>query len=108
MRSGTQKRLLGTAKDIYQAYKLENDIYTNRSYEARRLRQHYGCDLCEVYGGYANITAEALHQGLRAVQPVDAVHGIQLQTKEDHELLRAGALFVSEPKHLRYPDRPRW
>ena len=108
LRSGTQKRLLGTAKDIYQAYKLENDIYTNRSYEARRLRQHYGCDLCEVYGGYANITAEALHQGLRAVQPVDAVHGIQLQTKEDHELLRAGALFVSEPKHLRYPDRPRW
>ena len=60
----------------------------NRAYEARRLRLQFGCDLCEIYAGYANITAEALHQGLRAVQPVDSVHGIQLQTRQDHELLR--------------------
>ena len=37
--------------------------------------------------GMANITAEALSRKLRAIQPIDAVHGLRLDVKEDFKKL---------------------
>lgn len=44
-------------------------------------------DVVEVFAGMANITAEALSRQLRAIQPIDAVHGIRLDVKEDFKKL---------------------
>ena len=35
----------------------------------------------------ANITAEALSKGLNAIQPIDMVHGVKLESKEDFSAL---------------------
>ena len=87
LRSGLQKRLLGTIRSVRQALTVEARLYQQQVDRARSLRRH-GCDLVEIYGGFANITEEGLRQGLRVMQPVDKVHGISLETKADHQQLR--------------------
>ena len=87
LRKGTQKRLLGDIKALRQWLTSEQRVYQQRIHQARSMRR-YGCDLVEIYGGMANITAEALAQGLRVLQPVDQVHGIDIKNKADHEVLR--------------------
>ena len=66
---------------------MEARLYGDQAARAHALRQHR-CDLVEIFGGYANITAEGLRCGLRALQPVDRVYGLSLDTKKDHQELR--------------------
>ena len=87
LRSGLQKRLLGTIRSVRNALTTEARLYQQQAERARSLRRH-GCDLVEIYGGFANITEEGLKQGLRVMQPVDKVHGISLETQADHQQLR--------------------
>ena len=87
LRSGLQKRLLGTIRSVRQWLTMEARLYGEQAARAHALRQHR-CDLVEIYGGYANITAEGLRCGLRALQPVDRVYGLSLDTKKDHQELR--------------------
>ena len=87
LRSGSRKRLSGNARSLQQVWKVENQIYEGRVGQARLMRNHR-YDIVEIYAGMANVTAEALERGLRALQPVDAVHGIRLDTKTDHQRLR--------------------
>ena len=88
MKPGRQKRLLGTVKALRRIWMVEHTIYHNMTQSNRRLRRHK-VDLVEIYGGHANITARALECGLRALQPIDKVHGINLDTHEDHVWLRS-------------------
>ena len=88
LRAGQKKRFLGNTKAIHSLLNVEQEIYLTRTVQANRFRQQFACDIVEIYGGFANITAEALRSGLRAVQPVDRVHGIDLTTRQDHERLR--------------------
>ena len=87
LRQGLQKRLLGTIKAVRQCLNVEAQLYQQQAALAQNLRKHR-CDLVEIYGGFANITAEGIAHGLRVLQPVDKVHGIDLDTKKDHEILR--------------------
>ncbi|CAL1163598.1 unnamed protein product [Cladocopium goreaui] len=87
LKSGTRKRLSGNVKQLRQMFSVENKIYEARTLRARSLRR-YGADIIEIYAGMGNITAEALEQGLRAVQPIDAVHGISLESRADFQQLR--------------------
>ena len=87
LKRGTQKRLLGNSRQTYELLKAEADIYEARVRQARALRR-FKFDIVEIYAGMGNITAEALQQGLRALQPVDAVHGIRLDRRSDHVRLR--------------------
>ena len=87
LRQGLQKRLLGTIKAVRQCLNVEAQLYQQQAALAQNLRKHR-CDLVEIYGGFANITAEGIAHGLRVLQPVDKVHGIDLDTKKDHEMLR--------------------
>ena len=119
MKSGKQKRLLGSVRALRQVWMVEQSIYNNIVHSNRKLRRHK-VDLVEIYGGHANVTARALECGLRALQPVDKIHGIHLQTKKDHEwlrsLLRQWSPFLTliEPEcrlwspltHLNYHWRP--
>ena len=47
----------------------------------------YQYDVVEIFGGMSNITVEALQCGLRALQPVDMVHGVKLDDKKDYKVL---------------------
>ena len=87
MRKGTQKRLLGNVKSVRQWLTMEAQAYENMAGRAQALR-HHRCDLVEIYGGFANISVEGIKRGLRVVQPVDHVHGIGLEKRADHEMLR--------------------
>eukprot|EP00435_Cladocopium_sp_Y103_P012135 s282_g3.t1 len=88
MKPGRQKRLLGSVRSLRRIWMVEHSIYHNMVQSNRRLRRHK-VDLVEIYGGHANITARALECGLRALQPIDKIHGISLTTREDHAWLRS-------------------
>ena len=88
MKPGKQKRLLGSVRALRHVWMVEHSIYNNIVHCNRKLRRHK-VDLVEIYGGHANVTARALECGLRALQPIDKIHGINLQTKKDHQWLRS-------------------
>ena len=88
LRQGTQKRLLGDAKALNAGLQVEQKIYATQVRKAMNFRRQYKCDLVEVYAGFGNVTAEGLTRQLRVLQPVDKVHGINLETQKDHECLR--------------------
>ena len=88
MRQGVQKRLLGNVKSMRAGMQMEQKIYAAQAERVRHFRLNYKCDLVEVYAGFGNITAEGLSRDLRVLQPIDKVHGISLDSKEDHEQLR--------------------
>ena len=92
VKAGTRKGLLGHVKAIRRDLEAESRIYLVRDIRARRQRQHR-VDLVEVYGGHANITARAVQQGLRTLQPVDKVYGMRLDNKKDFARLRDKLLF---------------
>ena len=87
MRPGRQKRFLHTAKSLRQIWMVENTIYYNLVQSNRVLRR-CKADLLEVYGGHANITRYAQKVGLRALQPVDKIYGINLSTRDDFQQFR--------------------
>ena len=87
LRDGVRKRLAGNCKQLSQLLVTEAQVYQDRTQRSRILRRH-SFDLVEIYAGMANISAEALSQGLRVLQPVDLVHGLKLETRKDHEMLR--------------------
>ena len=95
MKKGTQKRLLGDIKSMRQWLTMETRAYESHVLRARLVRR-YKCDVVEIYGGFANITAEAISRGLKALQPVDKVYGIPLNSRADHERLR-GFLLKHRP-----------
>ena len=73
--------------NVRQCLMTEAKVYQHQAERARALR-HHRCDLVEIYGGFANISAEGLQQGLRVLQPIDKVHGINIESKSDHQQLR--------------------
>ena len=87
LRSGQQKRLLGTIRSLRKCLTVETQLYAQQAARARAMRRHR-CDLLEVYGGFANISIEGIKQGLKVAQPIDKVHGMAIETKADHEHLR--------------------
>lgn len=87
LRDGVRKRLAGNCKQLSQLLVTEAQVYQDRTQRSRILRRH-SFDLVEIYAGMANISAEALSQSLRVLQPVDLVHGLKLETRRDHEMLR--------------------
>ena len=87
LRSGQQKRLLGTIRSLRKCLTVETQLYAQQAARARAMRRHR-CDLLEVYGGFANISIEGIKQGLKVAQPIDKVHGVAIETKADHEHLR--------------------
>lgn len=86
LKCGTQKRLLGNIKQLKSLWNAEAKVYENRCRSAQQLRG-YKHDIAEVFAGMANITAEALARGLNAIQPIDMVHGVKLESKEDFSVL---------------------
>ena len=66
---------------------MENTIYYNLVQSNRVLRR-CKANLLEVYGGHANITRYAQKVGLRALQPVDKIYGINLSTRDDFQQFR--------------------
>ena len=55
LRSGQQKRLLGTIRSLRKCLTVETQLYAQQAARARAMRRHR-CDLLEVYGGFANIS----------------------------------------------------
>ena len=96
-KSGAQKRLLGNLKQLKSLWNAaaEVKIYESRCRSARQLRG-YQHDIVEVFAGMANITAEAVSRGLSAIQPIDMVQGVQLESKEDFSVL-PGLLSERKP-----------
>ena len=88
MKPGRQKRLLGSVRSLRRIWMVEHSIYHNLVQSNRRLRRHK-VDLVEIYGGHANITARALECGLKALQPIDKIHGVNLTTRKDYAWLRS-------------------
>ena len=88
LRQGVRKRLLGNVKEVHNMLLVEKRVVSDHVHRCRALRQHR-LDIVEVYGGFANITVEALARGLRAGQPVDRIHGISLESRSDHRWLRS-------------------
>ncbi|CAE7242540.1 RE1 [Symbiodinium natans] len=88
MKKGTRKRLAGAAKLLWQEWNTEAKVYQNRAKLCRAMRRHK-VDLVEIYGGHAAITEFALKSGLKTLQPVDQIYGIQLDTSEDFQALEA-------------------
>ena len=87
LKTGVRKRLSGNVKALRQLFDVERRAQSFHVHQARALRRHR-LDVVEIYGGFANITAEALSRGLRAAQPVDQVHGVRLDRPADHDRLR--------------------
>ena len=87
LRSGHQKRLLGTIRSLHKCLTVEANLYGQQAARARAMRRHR-CDLLEVYGGFANISIEGIKHGLKVAQPIDKVHGVAIETRADHEQLR--------------------
>lgn len=86
MKPGTQKRLSGNCRQVKEALQCEARVYEAHVKKGRTMRR-FKNDVVEVFAGMANITAEALGRQLRAIQPIDAVHGIRLDVKEDFKKL---------------------
>ena len=86
LKAGTQKRLSGNCRHLHEALQWEARVYQGSVVRSRTMRR-YKNDLVEVFAGMGNITAEALSRQLRAIQPIDAVHGVCLDTKEDFKKL---------------------
>ena len=82
------KRLLGNQRAVHSMWLVERDVYQQRTRQAREMRR-FLVDLLEIYGGTAEITAQALQAGLRALQPVDRVYGLNLQSRSDFDKLEA-------------------
>ncbi|CAE7457471.1 unnamed protein product, partial [Symbiodinium necroappetens] len=88
VKSGMIKRLLGNQRAVHSMWLVERDVYQQRTRQAREMRR-FLVDLLEIYGGTAEITAQALRAGLRALQPVDRVYGLNLQSRSDFDKLEA-------------------
>ncbi|CAL1130232.1 unnamed protein product, partial [Cladocopium goreaui] len=86
MRAGLQKRLLGNVKQVLNTWSFENKAYDRGVQQVRAMRK-FQHDVVEIFGGFANITAEALEQGLRALQPVDSIYGVSLVKASDYKKL---------------------
>ena len=87
LREGTRQRLLGQVRQLLDIHATEAKVVRQWLTGVRHRRRHQ-VDVVEIYAGFGNITAEALQQGLRALQPVDQVHGILLESRQDHVRLR--------------------
>ncbi|CAE7560935.1 GIP [Symbiodinium sp. CCMP2456] len=87
-KEGLAKRVRGNERALADAWNLEKRAYEYRAHRAREVRR-YRSDIVEIYGGHAEITYEALAQGLRVLQPVDQIHGISLCTPADFSTLRS-------------------
>jgi hypothetical protein len=86
LRAGTGKRLRGNCRQVHEIWQVESKIYAQQVRRARAMRS-YQYDVVEIFGGMSNITVEALQCGLRALQPVDMVHGVKLDDKKDYKVL---------------------
>lgn len=86
MKPGTQKRLTGNCRQVRETLQWEAKAYQAHVRKVRAMRR-FKNDVVEVFAGMANITAEALSRQLRAIQPIDAVHGVRLDVKEDFKKL---------------------
>ena len=86
MRAGLQKRLLCNVKQVLNTWNFENKAYDRGVQQVRAMRK-FQHDVVEIFGGFANITAEALEQGLRALQPVDSIYGVSLVKASDYKKL---------------------
>eukprot|EP00435_Cladocopium_sp_Y103_P039387 s1919_g10.t1 len=86
LKAGTEKRLRGNCRQVHDIWQVEAKIYAQQAQRARVMRS-YHYDVVEIFGGMSNITVEALQCGLRALQPVDVVHGVKLDDKKDYKVL---------------------
>ncbi|CAE7400538.1 GIP [Symbiodinium sp. CCMP2456] len=86
VKPGMIKRVLGNQRAVRSMWLVEQEVYLNRARRARSMR-NFRSDLLEIYGGNAEITAQALRVGLRALQPVDKVYGWELRRKSDYDQL---------------------
>lgn len=86
LRAGTGKRLRGNCRQVHEIWQVESKIYAQQVRRARAMRS-YQYDVVEIFGGMSNITVEALQCGLRALQPVDMVHGVKLDDRKDYKVL---------------------
>ena len=77
LKAGTQKSLLSNVREIRDLWKAEAEVLTMTTERSRKLR---GCkaDLIEVYAGAAHITEVAAKAGLRTVEPIDQIYGINM------------------------------
>ena len=84
---GCQKRLLGSVRSLRRIWMVEqwSTQSTTTWFRAIAACGVTKWTLVEIYGGHANITARAMECGLKALQPVDKIHGVNLMTREDHQ-----------------------
>ena len=80
LKAGTQKSLLSNVRRIQDLWRAEAEVLTSTTERSRKLR---GCkaDLIEVYAGAAHITEVAAKSGLRTVEPIDQIYGINMSKK---------------------------
>ncbi|CAE7823434.1 DNMT3A [Symbiodinium sp. CCMP2456] len=83
VKPGMIKSVLGNQRAVRSMWLVEQEVYLNRARQARSMR-NFRSDLLDIYGGKAEITAQALRAGLRALQPVDKVYGWELRRKSDY------------------------
>jgi len=80
LKAGAQKSLLSNVRKIQDLWRAEAEVLTSTTERSRKLR---GCkaDLIEVYAGAAHITEVAAKSGLRTVEPIDQIYGINMSKK---------------------------
>ena len=70
LKPGVRKRLAGASRAMFEAWRVERDVYEARAKQSRQLRKHRA-DLIEFYEGDTDEVSEtAVSAGLRVLQPI--------------------------------------
>ena len=87
VKEGRRKRLLGMNRALQKIWTVELSIYDGVVQRARALRRCRS-DLVEIFAGHGHVSQRALERGLRVLQPVDRVFGLELNRVNDFTWLR--------------------
>ena len=92
VRLGVRRRVVGNIDQAVRAYESESKVYTNLATASSRPPPM--ADLLELYAGQAKPTKFAAEFGLRALQPVDLIYGVNLDDPRDQSrVLKAVRTF---------------
>ena len=75
----------GEVRHSRQVIELEYTAYLSRGDRAAKFRGKFKHHVAEIYAGEAIISRRAHLFGLRALQPVEARHGTEVNTKAELE-----------------------
>ena len=90
LRKGSFARLSSILSEVNQALAVEHALYSQQaaSEHLSRTKCRVQADLLEVFAGYGAITWNAISRGLRVLQPIDQVFGLDLSSPSTRETIR--------------------